>query len=281
MELTKASDFLCWGREDLQRLVNGICVEIILAITRDLQGEMIRALLSCQRFGVQVTLMPALYEQIGGRVPIQHIGDHWYAALPLDHPGVGGTYPIIKRALDILGASIGLAVYAPLFPIIALAIYVDSPGPIFYRQERVGKGGRIFRLVKLRTMVRDAEKDGAVFAAEGDPRVTRVGRVLRKTRLDEFPQLINVMLGEMSLAGPRPERPEHLRQLEKEIPFHRMRHAVRPGITGWAQVHYGYIASVEDARIGLEYGCAASPPLWLDLVIILKSVGQMLRFRGR
>jgi len=271
-------------REELRHLVNEHRVsEIILAVTHDLHGELVRALLDCQAFGVQVTLMPVLYEQIAGRVPIQHIGDHWYAALPLDHPGAGRTYPILKRALDILGALVGLGVYVSLFPIIALAIYLDSPGPIFYRQERVGKGGRVFRLVKLRTMARDAERDGAVFAAQRDPRVTRVGRFLRKARLDEFPQLFNVLRGEMSIVGPRPERLEHLGKLEKEIPFHRMRHAVRPGMTGWAQVNYGYVSSVEDGRIRLEYDLyyIKHQSLWLDLVIILKSVGQVLRFRGR
>jgi exopolysaccharide biosynthesis polyprenyl glycosylphosphotransferase len=227
--------------------------------------------------------MPVLYEQITGRVPIQYIGDYWDSALPLDHPVAGGIYPILKRGLDILGAAIGLALYAPLLPFIALAIYIDSPGPIFYRQERVGKGGRTFRLIKLRTMVPDAEKQGAVFAGEDDPRVTRVGRFLRRTRLDEFPQLINILRGEMSAVGPRPERPEHLKELEKEIPFHRVRLAVRPGMAGWAQVNYGYVSSVEDARLRLEYDLyyIKHQSLWLDVVIILRMMAQMLMLRGR
>ena len=257
--------------------------EIILAITHDLHGELIKALLDCQALGLQVTPMPVLYEQITGRVPIQHIGDYWDAALSLDQPVAGGIYPILKRGLDILGAAIGLALYAPLLPFIALALYIDSPGPIFYRQERVGKGGRAFRLIKLRTMVPDAENHGAVFAGEKDPRVTRVGRFLRRTRLDELPQLINILRGEMSAVGPRPERPEHLSEFEKGIPFHRLRLAVRPGMAGWAQVNYGYVSSVEDARLRLEYDLyyIKHQSLWLDVVIILRMMAQMLMLRGR
>ena len=270
--------------EKLRNLVREHHVsEVILAIAHDLHGELIKALLDCQALGLQVTPMPVLYERITGRVPSQHIGDYWESALPLDHPVAGGIYPILKRGLDILGAAIGLALYAPLLPFIALAIYIDSPGPIFYRQERVGKAGRTFRLIKLRTMVPDAEKQGAVFAGEEDPRVTRVGRFLRKTRLDEFPQLINILRGEMSAVGPRPERPEHLMELEKEIPFHRMRQAVRPGMAGWAQVNYGYVSSVEDARLRLEYDLyyIKHQSLWMDTVIMLRMMAQMLMFRGR
>jgi lipopolysaccharide/colanic/teichoic acid biosynthesis glycosyltransferase len=132
-------------------------------------------------------------------------------------------------------------------------------------------------------MVPDAEKQGAVFAGEDDPRVTRVGRFLRRTRLDEFPQLINILRGEMSAVGPRPERPEHLKELEKEIPFHPVRLAVRPGMAGWAQVNYGYVSSVEDARLRLEYDLyyIKHQSLWLDVVIILRMMAQMLMLRGR
>jgi exopolysaccharide biosynthesis polyprenyl glycosylphosphotransferase len=271
-------------RKEMRQLVQSHQVsEVVLAITHDLPGELVQALLDCQSLGVQITLMPLLYEQITGRVPIQHIGDNWNVALPLDHAGTGGLYPLLKRTLDILGALIGLVLYAPLFPFLALAIYADSPGPIFYRQERVGKGGKIFRLIKLRTMVPDAEKQGAAFTTDDDPRMTRVGRFLRKTRLDEFPQLINVLLGDMSAVGPRALSVPDLQRLENQIPFHRMRYAVRPGMAGWAQVNYGHPTSVEEARIRLEYDLyyIKHQSLWLDLLILLRMMGQALALRGR
>jgi len=156
-----------------------------------------------QERSIQVTPMPVLYEQIAGQVPVEHIGDNWYVALPLDHAGISGFYPLGKRLLDIVGASIGLVLFGLALPFIALAIRLDSPGPVFYRQERVGKGGKVFKVLKLRTMVADAEKEGAaVWASKRDPRITRVGRFLRKACLDEFPQFLNIQRGEMGMVGP-------------------------------------------------------------------------------
>jgi exopolysaccharide biosynthesis polyprenyl glycosylphosphotransferase len=190
---------------------------------------------------------------------------------------------MIKRAMDIVLASLGLLLMAPFFPLIALAIYLDSPGPIFYTQERVGERGRVFRVYKFRSMVPDAEKGRAVWARENDPRVTRVGRFLRKTHIDEFPQFLNILKGEMSAMGPRPERPEFVEELAKEIPFYRVRHAVKPGMAGWALVKYGYASSKEDALLRLQYDLYYikhwSP--WLDLVILLKTVVDTLTLRGR
>lgn len=269
---------------DLKRIVeeHGVA-EIVLAITHNLRKDLVEALLDCQSLGVQVSLMPALYEKITGRVPIQHIGSNWYVALPLEHPGTSGIYPILKRLFDIIGALIGLILYAPLFPFLALAIYIDSPGPIFYLQERIGKGGKIFRLIKLRTMVKDAEAKGPVWASKNDSRITRVGKFLRKTRLDEFPQLINVLKGDLSAVGPRAERPELISKIETQIPLHRLRTAIKPGMAGWAQVNYGYVDSVEDARIRLEYDLyyIKHQSLWLDILIILKMIGKILMLKGR
>jgi exopolysaccharide biosynthesis polyprenyl glycosylphosphotransferase len=273
-------------RKELRRLVKGYNVsEVILAITHDLHAELVEALLDCQSLGVQVTLMPVLYERITGRVPIRHIGDNWYVALPVDHPGTSGIYPLVKRALDIIGALIGLALYAPLFPFLALALYMDSPGPIFYLQKRVGKGGKVFRLIKLRTMLPNADKAGTAWTGEKDPRVTRVGRFLRKTRLDEFPQLINILKGDMSAVGPRAWAKDQIvaQKLEEQVPFYRLRNAVRPGMAGWAQVNYSHVTSAEDARIALEYDLyyIKHQSLWLDILIILKMIGKMLLLRGR
>jgi exopolysaccharide biosynthesis polyprenyl glycosylphosphotransferase len=169
-----------------------------------------------------------------------------------------------------------------LIVVTALAIRLDSAGPIFFKQERVGKDDTIFTLWKFRSMQSDAEKDGAVWAGEKDPRITRVGKWIRRLRIDELPQLINVFRGEMSLIGPRPERPEFVKQLEEKIPYYYLRHAVRPGITGWAQVSYRYGASVEDSRFKLEYDLyyVKNMSLLLDLKILLRTIGVVLFGQG-
>jgi exopolysaccharide biosynthesis polyprenyl glycosylphosphotransferase len=269
----------------LGRLVKEQSVpEVILAISHEINAPTFQALLDCKEQGVQITLMPVLFEQLTGMVPIEHIGDNWNVALPLDSAEARGFYPIAKRAFDLVGALVGLALYLPMLPFIAFAIKLDSPGPVFLRQERVGKGSRVFNLLKLRTMVANAEPDGhALRAQKGDPRITRVGRLLRKARLDEMPQLFNILKGEMSAVGPRPERPEHLAELDREIPFHRLRNAVKPGMAGWAVVNYDYIDSLEDAKIRLQYDLyyIKHQSLWLDLLILLRTMGHMLALKGR
>ncbi len=270
---------------DLVRLVKAEGVpEVILAVTHNISSPLFQALLECKEQGMQITLMPVLFEQLTGQVPIEHIGNNWNIALPLDSAEGGGVYPITKRLFDITGALIGLALYLLLLPFLIIAIKLDSPGPIFLWQERIGKGGKVFKLIKLRTMVANAESDGQAQRAEtNDPRITRVGRLLRKAHLDEMPQLINVLKGDMSAIGPRPERPEHLAELDLMIPFHRLRNAVKPGMAGWAVVNYGYIDSVQDAKIRLQYDLyyIKHQSLWLDLLILLQTMGQMLMLKGR
>lgn len=270
---------------DLVRIVQTQNIpEVILAISHETRPLLFRALLECKERGIQVTLMSELFEQLTGRIPIEHIGDYWNIALPLDSAETSGFYPIAKRLFDIVSASIGLVLYAIILPFIAIAIVVDSHGPIFYSQERVGKGGKLFKLLKLRTMVANAEADGqAVRAQERDPRITRVGGLLRKARLDEMPQLLNVLKGDMSAVGPRPERPEHLAELDRVIPFHRLRNSVKPGMAGWAVVNHGYVESVDDAKIRLQYDLyyIKHQSLGLDLIILLRTMGHMLTLRGR
>jgi lipopolysaccharide/colanic/teichoic acid biosynthesis glycosyltransferase len=194
-------------------------------------------------------------------------------------------YAAVKRITDVLLALLGLFGLALIIPGVALVNALTSPGPLFYRQRRVGKGGRSFVLTKFRSMVPDAEKlTGAVWSAgEQDPRITLAGRWLRKTRLDEVPQMINVLRGEMSIVGPRPERPCFVGQLSRELPLYRARHAVKPGLTGWAQIRYRYGDSVEDARIKLEYDLyyVKHASLWLDLLIMLQTSRVVLRLRGK
>ncbi len=272
-------------RADLTRLVQEHRVaEIILAVTRSLSDDLFAALLDAQELGMDIVPMPLVYEEVTGRVPVRYIGDSWYVALPLRHASSDGLYGALKRVFDVTIALIGLSVFALMLPFLALAIKLDSPGAVFYAQPRVGQGGRLFRVLKLRTMVRDAEPNGqAVWAARNDPRVTRVGKILRRLHLDEVPQFWNVLRGEMSIVGPRPERPEFVAQLEKQIPFYRLRHAVKPGLAGWAIAHADYVDSVEDARLRVEYDLyyIKHQSLGLDVWILFRAIGHVLAFKGR
>ncbi len=261
--------------------------EVVLAITHRhaMSDCAFEALVTCREQGIRVTTMPALYERLLGRVPVHHIGRNLAAVLPANDSGpIERVYWFAKRWTDAVIAALGMIPLGLLIPFVALANAISSPGPLFYRQTRVGKAGRLFEVVKFRTMRPNAEEGtGAVWASSNDPRVTPVGRVLRKARLDELPQLVNVLRGEMSFIGPRPERPEFIARLAEQIPFYRARHAVRPGVTGWAQVRYGYGNSVEDSRIKLEYDLyyVRHAGLYLDALILLKTVGVVLRLQGK
>lgn len=233
--------------------------------------------------GLEVLSFGTFYERLTDRVLVSDFTDHWHLEIPLTHPLLSPGKQALKRIFDIFGATIGLMLLSLAFPFIALAIYIDSPGPIFYVQHRVGKAGKVFRAYKFRTMVPDAEKDRPIWAKENDPRVTRVGRILRKTHIDELPQFINVLKGEMSLVGPRPERPEFVEELAREISFYRIRHAIKPGMAGWAFVKHGYASSKEDSKIKLEYDLYYIKhwSLWLDIVILFKTFFRMLSLKGR
>lgn len=229
--------------------------------------------------------MSALYEEITGRIPIELVGEHmWALVLPVgEHSFLIKISLVLKRIFDIAFGLIGLLLFTPCLPFVALAIKLDSPGPVFYSQDRVGHGGKIFKIIKFRSMMDDAEAlTGARWAAAYDERVTRFGRIMRQSRLDEVPQLLNVLLGQMSLVGPRPERPEFVQILAQEIPFYRARLVVKPGLTGWAQVRYRYGNSMQDALRKLQYDLyyIRHQSLFLDLIIAIKTISTMLRFRG-
>jgi len=272
---------------DLPRLARELAADdVVLAITHrnTILQEAFDALLACQELSFHVTTMPAIYEELFGRVPVEHVGRNVNAVLPIENgSAVERLYGVVKRASDLAAAVAGLVVLALLIPVVALANALASPGSLFYHQTRVGRGGKLFRIIKFRTMRPDAEANGAVWATANDDRVTPIGRWLRRTRLDELPQVINVLRGEMSIIGPRPERPEFVEHLAREIPFYRARHAIRPGITGWAQVRFGYGNSVEHARIKLEYDLyyVRHAGFYLDALILLKTAAVMLGLRGR
>lgn len=257
--------------------------ELILTSTRELSGETFQSVMDAYERGITIIPMPILYERITGRVPVEHVNDNWAVVLPIGSPEGFNPYPILKRLIDIGVSFIGLMVFVVILPVLGLIIYLDSPGNIFYSQLRVGLNGRTFRIIKFRTMIPNAEaQTGAMWAQKNDPRITRVGRFLRKTRLDELPQLLNILKGDMSLIGPRPERPQYVRELQAKIPFYRTRHIIRPGLTGWAQVQYDYGRSVDDARIKLQYDLyyIRHQSLLLDLTIIIRTIGKVLKMAG-
>lgn len=224
--------------------------------------------------GTRIRSFGNVYEEHTGRLPMVHLAEGWELSQPVSR----SSYAPIKRVMDVVLVALTLPVWLLVCGIVAIVVRLDSPGPILYRQERVGRDGRTFTLTKFRTMVADAEPDGPQFAAEGDPRITRVGRFLRKSRLDEFPQLWAVLLGQLSLIGPRPERPVFVEAYSREIPFYQSRHLVRPGVTGWAQVNYGYAddqaETVEKLTYDLFYIKHSS--FWLDMQIIGKSIWTVL-----
>jgi exopolysaccharide biosynthesis polyprenyl glycosylphosphotransferase len=258
--------------------------DLVVAISGEMQGRTFQTLLDAQERGVEVTRMPTMYEELMGRVPVHHLESDWVLRSFVDQARASGFYELGKRLLDVTGALVGLTFLLLVAPFAALATLLDSGLPIFYVQARLGKGGKVYRILKFRTMVQDAGKDGnSRPAEERDERITRVGRFLRKTHLDEFPQFINVLQGHMSLVGPRAEVPELVSKYQEQVPFYRARLLVKPGITGWAQVNYGYVSTVEDTVIKLEYDLyyIKHRNLMTDLVILLRTVGAVFGLRGR
>ncbi len=257
--------------------------EIIIAISGEIQGGTFQAILDAQETGVEVVPMPTVYEELLGRVPVHHLQSEWLIRSFVDEARVGGFYELAKRVIDILIAIVGLVISTVLTPLTALIILVDSGLPIFYKQVRSGKGNRPYYIHKFRTMFQDAEKDGKAHVAEhNDSRVTRAGVFLRRTHVDELPQFWNVLVGEMSIVGPRAERPELIEEYQKTIPFYRARLLVKPGITGWAQVNYGYTATAEQTLIKLEYDLyyIKHRNLLTDLLILFRTFTQVIAFRG-
>lgn len=277
-----------WGNsQDLVRLVRALHIdEVIVAVThtRDLRPELFEAVLDCRELGIPVTTMPTVYERLTGRVAADFAGRNVETATGVEVGAFVHLYWAFKRLADVAGGLAGLLLLLWVMPLVALGNRFWNPGPLLFRQQRVGVGGRPFVVIKLRSMIPDAEKEsGAVWASSSDSRVTSLGNFLRKTHLDELPQVINVLRGEMSLVGPRPERPEFVGELSRLIPFYRARHCVRPGITGWAQIHQDYGDSVAGAREKLEYDLyyVKHSSITLDLIILLRTVNKVLGLRGR
>ena len=256
--------------------------EIIVALSERRSGSMpLRELLDCKLAGVRVYDVTTYFERMLGQIRVDFVNAGWLVFGDGFNQGFYRT--AIKRVFDILCSLVLILVAAPVMLLAAIAIKLESPGPIFYRQERVGFNGKGFQVIKFRSMRTDAEQDGKPrWATANDSRVTRVGNIIRLLRIDELPQVFNVFSGDMSLVGPRPERQFFVDQLTAEIPYYAVRHSIKPGVTGWAQVRYKYGATIEDSQEKLQYDLyyVKNHSLFLDFVILFETVGVVLTGKG-
>lgn len=269
--------------EQLEEIVNQVGAQtVILAITGNRSPILVKNILNARLKGLDIKEMADVYEQLTGRIPIGHIEDQWLLFAE-------GFYLLrreyvqnFKRLIDLTVSILLIVFTTPLFVLLALLIRISSRGPIFFKQKRVGKNQAVFTIYKFRTMSVNAEENGAQWASPDDPRVTKIGRFFRLTHIDELPQLWNVFRGDMSLIGPRPERPEFVKILEQQIPYYAIRHSVRPGITGWAQVRFSYGASVEDAfhKAECDLYYIKNMSLFLDFKILLRTIGVVFLVEG-
>jgi exopolysaccharide biosynthesis polyprenyl glycosylphosphotransferase len=245
---------------------------IIFALDLKRDENLIKQIFSNFPLKLNFISFPTFYETVAKKIPLEAVSEIWFlenlskAERKIDE--------IFKRVFDVLFSFAGLLVTTIFFPFVALAIKINSPGPVFYTQKRVGKDGKIFTIYKFRTMKMGAEENGPQWAMPDDSRITQVGKILRKLYIDECPQFFNILKGDISFVGPRPERPEFVERLKKEIPFYDIRHLVKPGFTGWAQINYQYAASTEEAKEKLQYDLyyVKNRNFFLDLGIILKTI---------
>lgn len=266
----------------LSDIVSGQSIDRVIVALPDRRGKLpVNSLLDCRFRGTPIDDGVTFYERLVGKIAVSGLKPSWF----IFSEGFNRVRLTLmaKRILDVLSASVAVTISLPLFAVCSILIKLDSKGPVFFRQDRIGEGERPFTLLKFRSMRTDAESEtGPVWAQANDSRTTRMGRFLRKTRIDELPQLINVLKGDMSFVGPRPERPFFIAQLEKDIPYYSARHTVKPGITGWAQIKYAYGASKDDALEKLQYDLFYIKHLsfLLDLTILFETVKVVLLTRG-
>ncbi len=263
--------------DQVSRLSELMVTDIVVGAEAASDARVMDWMVPCLQRGCRVTNEAIFYEKATGQILVNEITPLWF--LFADLKVNCDRRAILKRAVDLIAAVVGFCVFAPVCPLIALAIKLCDGGPVFYSQDRVGQNGPIFKLYKFRTMRPDAENGKSVWASPDDPRVTRVGRLLRKSRLDELPQLYNVLMGQMSIIGPRPERPDIVVDLCIVLPYYAERHLVKPGITGWAQISFRYGASIEDARRKLQYDLyyLKHMSFELDLMILFRTIGTFVR----
>jgi sugar transferase (PEP-CTERM system associated) len=267
---------------DLLNLARGKGVHRVIVAMPDRRGTLpVEELLDLRLEGVRVEEATSWLEKISGRIEVEHLNPSWL--IFAEGFRFSSFFRLVRRLLNFSVALVALLLALPLIPFIVLAVKLGSPGPALYRQQRVGRRGKVFYCYKFRTMRQDAEADsGATWATDNDPRITRVGKFMRSSRLDEIPQLWCVLKGDMHFVGPRPERPEFVQWLAREIPYYGVRHVVRPGITGWAQVQYKYGNTLADAREKLQYDLfyIKNASLGLDLLIMFQTIKIVLLGRG-
>lgn len=271
------------GTRDIFQKAREVRADKVVVSLAERRGAFpLQDMLDCKLSGIEVLDAQQFYELVNRKLMLEKITPSWF--IFANGFRINGVRRFVKRILDIVLALFGLIVTAPFLPFVALAIKMESPGDVFFRQVRTGLADQDFVIFKFRTMRQDAEKDsGAVWAQENDSRITGLGNILRKTRIDEIPQLFNVLLGDMSIVGPRPERPEFIRTLKEKVPYYSERHFVKPGITGWAQVSYPYGSSVADALEKLRYDLyyIKNYSLLFDFVIMFKTIGVVINKMGR
>lgn len=255
--------------------------KVVVAITERRGEYPVKEMLALRVKGCQVVEWPGFFEKLSGRIPIDNLAPSFF----IFNDGFRKSRILLsmRRAVSSIIAAVLLVLLLPVFLVVAILIMLDSPGPAIYSQLRVGQNSRPIRIYKFRSMRNDAEKNGdAVWAAENDPRITRVGRFLRKTRIDELPQLYNILIGELEFVGPRPERPEFVEKLQAMIPYYALRHTVKPGLTGWAQVMFHYSGSIEESKGKLQYDLfyIKNMSIKLDLLILFHTIKIVLLGRG-
>lgn len=255
---------------------------VVLAITEEKNPHLLKLLLSLKAMGVHVYDMVSFFEEVAGKLPLEYINDGWMALTPFQGMHAGIYTSRFKRLLDIIMSAIGIIVFMPLSVLIAAAIKLNSKGPVLFKQRRIGLNGRPFVIYKFRTMKTGSEHDRSMAGKKNDPRITRVGRVLRFFRLDEIPQIVNVFKGDMSFVGPRALMEQEVKKFEEIIPYFSLRHCVRPGITGWAQVNFRHCVDLDGSMERLKYDLfyVKNLSFVLDLYIILKTVRVMLIGKG-
>lgn len=272
--------------DDLERFVikNSVS-EVVIAsqktdgITVNLYNQLIHLLEN----GFIIREYTQVYENITQRIPVQYVARDFYRYFPFSRSNQNQLYLLIVRVLEIAISLVGLSVGFALLPIIFLGNLLGNRGRLFYTQERIGKNGVAFKILKLRTMVKNAESNGAVFTTSNDSRITTFGKFLRKARIDEFPQFLNILKGDMAVIGPRPERPVFVKEIAEVMPFYETRHVIKPGLTGWAQVNYSYGETIEDSLIKLQYDLyyIKHRSIFLDINIVLKTFSTVLFYRGQ
>jgi len=272
--------------DQLNRIVKNGAVDSIVVLDRDhnhITADINKVLISSIQNGVNVQTFLQLYEELEEAIPLNLAGRNFYNIFPISRTNSNYFYHLWNRGMDILSALLGLSITVLLIPLIALINFFTSKGPLFYSQLRVGKGGKEYKMIKFRSMVVDAEKQGAKMAVKNDARITKFGKILRKTRIDELPQFLAVLKGDMSLIGPRPERKLFVDQLAEQIPFYNARHMIKPGITGWAQVKYPYGENLEDSYNKLEYDLyyIKNRSVTIDIRIIIKTINTVIFSKGQ